>query len=153
MLSLGTSHSGSSSVPALTELWPDAWPSDTDVRIIRPLVYQLRQWATKYKFKIELLNMFRLFKAICKDYKNTLNKTMYCLKLLRFHIMDMICLWGLSIFLYQNRSTVFRFVPLCRRLILYRFLDCLSIHYYQFECSQKAKTDEDYQPQLFSWLD
>ena len=47
----GTSHSGSSSVPTVTELWPDAWPSTTDIRIIRPLVYQLRQWATKYKVK------------------------------------------------------------------------------------------------------
>ena len=37
--------------------------------------YQLRQWATKYKVKTELLNMFRLFKVIWKNYKNALNKT------------------------------------------------------------------------------
>ena len=39
------------------------------------LIYQLRQWATKYRVKIKLVYMFRLFKVIRKDYKNTLNKT------------------------------------------------------------------------------
>ena len=36
---------------------------------------------------------------------------------------------------------------------MYRFAGCLSIHYHQFECGQKAKTDEAYQPQLFHWSD
>ena len=54
--------------------------------------------------------------------------------------MDNQCFWGLSIFLFQNRSTVFRNFPPCRRLILYRFLDCLGIHYHQLECCQKTKT-------------
>ena len=73
----GIPHPGSSSVPALTQLSrpADAWTSTIDVWITRPLIYQLRQWATKYRAKIELLNMFRLLKVIWKDYKNTLNKT------------------------------------------------------------------------------
>ena len=72
----GTPHPGSYSVPALIELSlpADAWPWTTDVWIIRPLIYQLRQWATKYRVKNKLLNMFCLFKVIWKDYKNTLNK-------------------------------------------------------------------------------
>ena len=45
-----TPHPGCSSVPALTELSlpADAWPWTIDVWIIRPLVYWLCQWATKY---------------------------------------------------------------------------------------------------------
>ena len=55
----------SSSVPALTELSlpADAWTSSIDVWITRPLIYQLRQWATKYRVKIKLLNIFCLFKS------------------------------------------------------------------------------------------
>ena len=30
----------------------------------------------------------------------------------------------------------------CRQLILYRFLGFLGIHYHQFQCRQKAKTDK-----------
>ena len=65
----GIPHSGSSSVPVLTELsFPaDAWS--------KPLVYQLRQWPTKYRVKIKLLNLFSLFRFMWKDYKNFLNKT------------------------------------------------------------------------------
>ena len=51
--------------------------------------------------------------------------------------MDTRCFWGWSIFLIQNRSTIFGFVFLSRQLIL---LGCLSIHSDQFECRQKAKT-------------
>ena len=71
------SHLGSSSVPALTKLSlpADALTWTTHIVVTRPLIYQLRQWATKYRVKIELLNMFCLFKVIWKDYKNTLNKT------------------------------------------------------------------------------
>ena len=42
---------------------------------IRPSIYQLRQWATKHRVRIQLLNLFRLFKVIWEDYENTLNKT------------------------------------------------------------------------------
>ena len=72
-----TPHLGSSSVPALTELslLADAWTWTTHIVVARPLSYQLRQSATKYRVKIKLLNMLCLFKIIRKDYKNTLNKT------------------------------------------------------------------------------
>ena len=72
-------HPGCSSVPALTDLSlpADAWAWTIYVWITRPLIYQLRQWATKYRVKVELLNMFRLFKVIWKDHKNTLNKAWY----------------------------------------------------------------------------
>ena len=55
----GTPHPGSSSVPALTELFlsADAWTWTIDVWITRPLIYQLCQWATKYRVKIEVLNV------------------------------------------------------------------------------------------------
>ena len=53
---------------------PDAWTWTTHIIVRRPLLYQLRPWATKYKVKIKLLNMFHLFKVIWKDYKSTLNK-------------------------------------------------------------------------------
>ena len=46
----------------------DAWTWTVDVWITRLLIYQLCQWATKYRVKTELLSMFRLFKVICKDY-------------------------------------------------------------------------------------
>ena len=57
-------------VPVLAKLslLADAWPSTIDAWIIRPLIYQLHQWATKYRVKIELLNMICLLKVICKDY-------------------------------------------------------------------------------------
>ena len=73
----GTPHPGCSSVPALTELSlpADAWPWTTHIIVAKPLIYQLRQWTTKYTVKIKLLAMFLLFKVIWKDYKNTLNKT------------------------------------------------------------------------------
>ena len=67
--------------------------------------------------------------------------------------MDKRCFWGLSIFLIQNRSTIFVFAFLYRKLIFYRFLDFLGINYHQFVYRQKVKTDEVYQPQLFHWLD
>ena len=53
----------------------DPWTGTTHIVVTRPLVYQLRQWDTKYRVEIELLNMFRLFKFKWKGYKNTLNKT------------------------------------------------------------------------------
>ena len=73
----GTHHPGSSSVPALRELSlpADTWTWTTHIVVTRPLIYQLRQWATKYKVKVELLNMFCLFKVVWKDYKHTFNKT------------------------------------------------------------------------------
>ena len=73
----GTLHLGSSSMPALTEfsLLADAWTWTTHVVDARPLIYQLHQWATIYRVKIKLLNMFCLYKVIWKVYKNTLNKT------------------------------------------------------------------------------
>ena len=53
-------------VPALTELSlpADAWSWTNHIVDTRPLVYQLRQWATKYRVKTKLLNMFRLFKVM-----------------------------------------------------------------------------------------
>ena len=73
----GTPHPGSSSVPALSELslLADAWIWTTHIVVTRPLIYRMRQWTTKYRVKIKLMNMFRLFKVIWKDYKNTLNKS------------------------------------------------------------------------------
>ena len=72
-----TPHPGSPSVPALIELSlaADAWTWTTHIVVTRPLIYQLRQWATKHRVEIRLLNMFRLFKVISKDYKTNLNKT------------------------------------------------------------------------------
>ena len=69
----GTPHPGSSTVPARTELSlpADAWTWISHIVVTRPLIYQLRHWATKYGVKVELLNIFRLFKVISKD---TLNK-------------------------------------------------------------------------------
>ena len=59
----GTPHPGSSSVPALTELSlpADAWLWTTHIVTARPLVYQLRQWATMYRVKSKLLNMLICF--------------------------------------------------------------------------------------------
>ena len=137
-----TPHLRSSSVPGLTELSlpADAWSWTTDVWIIRPLAYQLRQWATIYRVKIGLLNMFLLFKVIWKDYKDTWNKSWQKIllktALAKLHIkvvfkkqppekqpsviqnnqclMDKRCFWGLSIFSIQNRWVIFEFVPPCR---------------------------------------
>ena len=68
-------------------------------------------------------------------------------------LTDMRCFGGLGIFSIQNKSTISRLVPLYIQLTLYCFLDCLSIHYYQFVCRQKAKAGEAYWPQLFHWPD
>ena len=72
----GTLHPESSFVPALTELPlpADAWTWTTYIVVRRRLIYWLRQWATKYRVKIKLLNMCCLSKVILKDYKNTLKK-------------------------------------------------------------------------------
>ena len=58
-------HPESSSVPALTKLslLADAWTLTIDVWITRPLIFKLRQWVTKYRVKIELLNMFLLVQS------------------------------------------------------------------------------------------
>ena len=57
----------------------------------------------------------------------------------------------LKYLLFQNRSAISGFAPPCKQLILCRSLGLLGIHYHQFRCRQKAKTDVDYQPQLFHW--
>ena len=64
----GTSLPEYSSVPALTELSvpADAWFWTTHTVVTRPFISQLHQWATKYSVKIKLLNIFCLFKVICK---------------------------------------------------------------------------------------
>ena len=64
----GTSHLGSSSVPALTRLFFrfDAWSWTTNIVDPRPLVYQLCQWATNYKV-IKLLSMFQPTYACSKS--------------------------------------------------------------------------------------
>ena len=61
-----TRHPGSSSVPAFIELSlpADAWTWTIHIAVTRALICRLRKWATKYRVKIELLNMFRLFKVI-----------------------------------------------------------------------------------------
>ena len=83
----GTPHPGSSSVPTLTDLSlpADAWTWTIHIVVTRPLIYQLRQWATKYRVKIKLLNMFHLFKVYVKTIKTLWTRLdkKYCLKLLR----------------------------------------------------------------------
>ena len=83
----GTPHPGSFFVPVLTELFllADAWTWTTHIVVTRPLIYQLRQWATKYRVKIKLLNIFCLFKVYVKTIKIHFEQDldMYCLKLLR----------------------------------------------------------------------
>ena len=105
------------------------------------------------------------FRTLCTCSKNTLNKNKPVLLITASMnikvilsiiennqcLTDRRCFWGLSIFLFQNRSIISGFVLLCRQLTLYRFPGCLNIHYHQFECRQKVKKDEDYQPQLFHW--
>ena len=123
----------------------------------------------------------RLFKVICKDYKNTLNKAciayncfdetaqqsyfekavtqFVCLKAAKRHknnqcLMDKRCIWGLSIFLIQNRSIVFGFVLLCRQLILYCSLGFQCIHHHEFECHQKKKKQmKPTSLHYFNWQD
>ena len=84
-----TPHRGSSSVSIFTELSlpAEAWTWTIHTAVTRLLICRLRQWTTKYRVKIELLNMFCLFKLI----------------------------W--DIFLFQKRWTIFGFVPACRQLI------------------------------------
>ena len=73
----GAPHPGSSSVPAFTKLSlpADTWSWTTHIVDTRPLVYQLRQWVTKYKIT-KLLNMFQptyaCSKSYGKDYKQDL---------------------------------------------------------------------------------
>ena len=59
------------------------------------------------------------------------------------------CFWGLGIISIQNRSTISGIVPLCKQLILWRFLVFLIIRFHSFEYRQKVKTDAVYQIQLF----
>ena len=70
-MTAGTPLPGSSSVPAFTELSlpTDAWTWTTHTVVARPLIYQLRQWATKCRVKIKLLNIFCLFKVYVKTIK------------------------------------------------------------------------------------
>ena len=72
----GTPHPGSSSVPALAQLSlpADAWTWATHIVVTRPLIYQLRQWATKYRVK-KTTEYVSPVQSMWKDYKNTLNKT------------------------------------------------------------------------------
>ena len=77
----GTSHPGSSSVPALTKLsfLADAWSWTVSIVDTRPLVYQLCQWTTKYKFtKLICFNQPMLVQS---DTTKLVNK--YWLKLLQ----------------------------------------------------------------------
>ena len=79
-----TPHSGSFSVPVFTELSlsADACIWTTHIVVTRPLIYQLRQWSTKYRVQIKLLNIFRLFKVYGKTIKTLWTKLdkKYCLK-------------------------------------------------------------------------
>ena len=79
----GTPHPRSFSVPTLTELSlpADAWSWTTHIVDTRPLVYQLRQFATKYRVKTKLMDMFACSKSYGKTIKTIstrLNKW-YCL--------------------------------------------------------------------------
>ena len=65
-------------------------------------------------------------------------------------LTDIRCFSGFNIFPIQNRSTISGFILPYRQLILYRFLGYLSIHYHQFECRQKAKTDENIKLNYFT---
>ena len=66
----GTPHPGYSSMPAFIELslMTGAWFWTTHIADSRPLVYQLCQWASKYKLKAKLLNMFQTGYACSKSY-------------------------------------------------------------------------------------
>ena len=122
---------------------------------------------------IELQLSYWICFGSSKSYKSTLNKTCTAYNrfddtahqsyfeeaAIRFVIKNNQCLigkrcfWGLGTFSIQSRPTISGFVPLNRQLILYRFLGLLGIHSHQFECLQKAKTDEANRPQLFHWPD
>ena len=56
---------------------PSGWRTDLNYSYCsyKTIDLSIAQWATKYRVKIKLLNMFCLLKVIGKDYKNTLNKT------------------------------------------------------------------------------
>ena len=95
----GIPHPESSSVPILTKLsFPaDAWSWTTHVVDRRPLVYQLRQWATKYKFT-KLLNMCQATYACSKSYRkyyqqDLLSNNKYRLKLLQRNYFLTILIW------------------------------------------------------------
>ena len=79
----GTPLPGSSSIPARTELSlpADAWTWTIDVWITRPLIYQLLEWATKYRVKIKLLNIFCFSKSNVKIIKIHFEQDLglYCL--------------------------------------------------------------------------
>ena len=95
----GIPHPGSSSVPVLTKLSvpTEAWSWTTHVVDRTPLFYQLRQWATKYKFT-KLPNMFQATyacsKSYRKDYKqDLLSNNKYRLKLLQRNYFLTILAW------------------------------------------------------------
>ena len=56
---------------------PSSWHMDLNNSycIHKTVNLSIASVSTKYRVKIKLLNMFRLFKVIWKDYQNTLNKT------------------------------------------------------------------------------
>ena len=64
-------HAGSSSVPALIKLSlpTDAWSWTTHIVDARPLVYQLRQWATKYRVKTLFIMFQRTYACLKLDEK------------------------------------------------------------------------------------
>ena len=74
----GTPHLGSCSVPALTRLSfpPDAWYRTTHIVDTRPLVYQSRQWATKYKVT-RRVNMFQPTHDCSKSYGKDNNPDLF----------------------------------------------------------------------------
>ena len=80
----GTPYPGSSSMPALTKLslLADAWSWTTHIVDTRPLVYQLHQWAMKYRVT-KLLNMFQPTYVCLKAIKALWTRlVLFCLKLL-----------------------------------------------------------------------
>ena len=167
----GTPHPGSSSVSALKELSlpAGAWAWATHIVVTRPLIYQLRRWATNYRVKKGYWICFacsKLYGKTIKHFQQDLIKKILLkttsTKLLNKYssklflkkqppgkqssvtknnqcLMDNRCFWGLIIYSIQNRSTIFRCVLICRQLTLHPLLGCLSIHPHQFECRQKAK--------------
>ena len=74
---------GFTPVPALIELSlpADAWTLTSHIVVTRPLIYQLRQWATKYRVKIKLLNTFACSKSYVKTIKIHFEQdlVLYCL--------------------------------------------------------------------------
>ena len=65
---------------------PSGWGMEFNYSIVvtRPLIYGLRQWTTKYRVKIKLMNMIRLFEVYRKTIKTLWTRLdkKYCLKLL-----------------------------------------------------------------------